>query len=241
MAKLDRYLLRSEDQVFSVRRHWVSLASAGGRLALLWFAGLLILWLVNSIALLRGLLVAFFVITLAWFAWLVADWYVERFVVTNKRVLLVTGILTRKVAIMPLVKVTDLTYEQTVFGRLLDYGSFIIESAGQEQALSRIDYLPDPNLRYHQVSELLFGRYAVQTQDDGTGGLWPIAPASPTKPSGYDAESSRTDPSGHARAATPHVALLNVDCEGRHRASARLPGACLRTRTTETRVLPRAG
>ena len=57
MAKLDRYLLRSEDQVFSVRRHWVSLASAAGRLALLWFAGLLILWLVNSIALLRGLLV----------------------------------------------------------------------------------------------------------------------------------------------------------------------------------------
>jgi hypothetical protein len=75
---------------------------------------------------------------------------------------------------------------------LLDYGSFIIESAGQQQALSRIDYLPDPNLRYHQVSELLFGRYAVQSQDDGTGGLWPIAPASPTKPSGYDAESSRT-------------------------------------------------
>src|SRR6476659_6411547 len=173
MAKLDRYLFRSEDQVFSVRRHWVSLASAGGRLALLWFAGLLILWLVNSITLLRGLLVVFFVVTLAWFAWIVADWYVERFVVTNKRVLLVTGILTRKVAIMPLVKVTDLTYEQTAFGR-------------------RIDYLPDPNLRYHQVSELLFGRYAVQTQDDGTGGLWPIAPASPTRPSGYDAESSRT-------------------------------------------------
>jgi len=35
MAKLDRYLLRSENQVFSVRQHWVSLASAGGRLTLL--------------------------------------------------------------------------------------------------------------------------------------------------------------------------------------------------------------
>src|SRR5262245_7571439 len=102
MAKLDRYLLRSEDQVFSVRRHWVSLASSGLRLALLWFAGLLVLWLVNSVAVLRGLLLAFFLITLAWFAWTVADWYVERFVVTNKRVLLVTGIITRKVAIMPL-------------------------------------------------------------------------------------------------------------------------------------------
>jgi membrane protein YdbS with pleckstrin-like domain len=192
MAKLDRYLLRSEDQVFSVRRHWVSLASAAGRLALFWFGGLLVLWLVNSVALLRGLLVAFFIGTLAWFAWVFTDWYVERFVVTNKRVLLVSGIITRKVAIMPLVKVTDLTYEQTGFGRLLDYGSFIIESAGQQQALSRIDYLPDPNLRYHQVSELLFGRYAVQSQDDGTGGLWPIAPATPSKPSGYDAESSRT-------------------------------------------------
>src|SRR5947199_6965426 len=113
MANLDRYLLRREDQVFSVRRHWVSLASAFGRLALFWFGGLLVLWLVSSVALLRGLLVAFFVITLAWFAWIFTDWYVERFVVTNKRVLLVSGIITRKVAIMPLVKVTDLTYEQS--------------------------------------------------------------------------------------------------------------------------------
>ena len=192
MAKLDRYLLRSEDQVFWVRRHWVSLASAGGRLALFWFTGLLVLWLVNSVTVLRSLLVIFFVGTLVWFAWIVAAWYVERFVVTTKRVLLVSGIISRKVAIMPLVKVTDLTYEQSGFGRLLDYGSFIIESAGQQQALSRVDYLPDPNLRYHQLSELLFGRYAVQSQDDGTGGLWPIAPAGPTKPSGYDAESSRT-------------------------------------------------
>jgi membrane protein YdbS with pleckstrin-like domain len=184
MPKLDRYLLRSEDQVFSVRRHWVSLASAGGRLALFWIAGLLVLWLVNDVAALRALLVTYLLVTLGWFAWVVSDWYVERFVVTNKRVLLVTGILTRKVAIMPLIKVTDLTYEQTLLGRVLDYGSFVIESAGQEQALSRVDYLPDPNLRYHQVSELLFGRYAMQTQDDGTGSLWPDGPPGLPAPAG---------------------------------------------------------
>jgi hypothetical protein len=80
--------------------------------------------------------------------------------------------------------VTDLTYEQTLLGRVLDYGSFVIESAGQEQALSRVDYLPDPNLRYHQVSELLFGRYAMQTQDDGTGSLWPDGPPGLPAPAG---------------------------------------------------------
>lgn len=199
MAKLDRYLLQSEDQVFSVRRHWVSLASAAGRLGLLWLGGLLVLWLVNDVSLLRGLLVAYLLVTLAWFAWIVGDWYAERFVVTNKRVLLVSGLLARKVAIMPLIKVTDLTYEQSVLGRVLDYGSFVIESAGQQQALSRIDYLPDPNLRYHQVSELLFGRYALQSPDDGTGVAWPSQQLTPRRP------VRREPDAGHPTSPLPRI------------------------------------
>ncbi len=166
MAGLERYLLRTERLQFSVRRHWAALASAGATLVGFWLLGLLGLGLFHDVDLLKLVFVFFLIFSLGWFGWIVADWYVERFVVTDRRVLLISGLLTRKVAVMPLVKVTDLTYEQTITGRALDYGSFVIESAGQHQALSRIDYLPDPNQHYLQVSQLLFGTNADSDPDD---------------------------------------------------------------------------
>jgi Bacterial PH domain len=90
-------------------------------------------------------------------AWIMADWWVEKFIVTDKRVLLVTGIAYRKVAIMPLVKVTDLTFNRSPTGMMLGYGEFVVESAGQDQALSKIQYIPRPEKLYIQMSELLFG------------------------------------------------------------------------------------
>jgi hypothetical protein len=40
---------------------------------------------------------------------------------------------------------------------MLGYGTMIIESAGQIQALNRIDFLPDPEEVYEAISELVFG------------------------------------------------------------------------------------
>ena len=58
---------------------------------------------------------------------------------------------------MPLSKVTDLTFERTAIGRALGYGTIIVESAGQIQALNRIDYVPNPQEVYEALSELIFG------------------------------------------------------------------------------------
>ena len=125
----------------------------------------------------------------AWFAWKVGDWWVERFTVTDRRVLLVSGLLTRRVAIMPLRKVTDLTFERSVTGRLFGFGAFVMESAGQQQALSRIDFLPRPESLYLQMSDLLFGTGEADydPDEDGTGG--------PTRP-GRPARAGRATRSG---------------------------------------------
>ncbi len=58
---------------------------------------------------------------------------------------------------MPLGKVTDLTFERSLGGRMLGYGTLIVESAGQIQALNRIDYMPRPEEIYEALSELVFG------------------------------------------------------------------------------------
>jgi uncharacterized membrane protein YdbT with pleckstrin-like domain len=82
---------------------------------------------------------------------------VERIVITDKRVMISQGILTHKIGMMPLTKVTDLTFKRTFTGRLMGYGTMVIESAGQIQALNEIDFMPQPEEIYEALTELIFG------------------------------------------------------------------------------------
>lgn len=154
---VSRYLLSSEQRVFAVRRHWMALASTFLLFLGFLLVGLLLLVVFRHHPVPDSVAVFFLIFSVLWFLWYMLDWYFEELVVTNRRVLLVSGVLNRKVGVMPLIKVTDLTFEQPLLGRLLGYGTFIVESAGQDQALSRIAFVPRPLHRYRQISALLFG------------------------------------------------------------------------------------
>lgn len=183
--KVQRYLLPSEQRVFAVRRHWVSFIPSVLLFLCFFAGGLLAIWLFKDSQFPETVAVCFVVFSVLWLGWIIVDWHFEEIVVTNRRVLLVSGIFTRKVAIMPLIKVTDLTFEQTLWGRILQYGTFIIESAGQDQALSRIDYLSHPLQRYREVSALLFGTNPAQDPEDlpGRHDTAPIPTVPARKPS----------------------------------------------------------
>jgi len=163
-ASVNKYLLPHERQVITVHQHpavlirpifevLVGLAIAG--------------WLSNSVAHGNGT-----VILVIWGLWalvvlrLVAkvfEWSQNYFVVTSQRMLLATGIITRKVNMMPLTKVTDMSFQRSTVGRILGYGEFIIESAGQDQALRIVDHLPYPEQLYLEVCGLIF-----KDKDDGS-------------------------------------------------------------------------
>lgn len=85
-------------------------------------------------------------------------WYRELVFITRKRVITVTGIFNRNVAMMPLGKLTDMNYRRTPIGLLLGYGSFRFESAGQTQAVELLSRVPDPDASYRYLQNLLFGR-----------------------------------------------------------------------------------
>jgi hypothetical protein len=57
---------------------------------------------------------------------------------------------------MPLSKVTDMSFQRSTMGRILGYGEFILESAGQDQALRIVDHLPYPEQLYLEVCGLIF-------------------------------------------------------------------------------------
>jgi hypothetical protein len=60
------------------------------------------------------------------------------------------------VNMMPLAKVTDMSFQRSAVGRLLGYGEFIVESAGQDKSLRNVDYLPYPEQLYLEVCGLIF-------------------------------------------------------------------------------------
>ncbi|HEY1820496.1 MAG TPA: PH domain-containing protein [Trebonia sp.] len=161
-AAIYRVLLPHERRVITVRFHPAILirpvAETLGGLAL---AGLL-----STIAHLGSTL-----LLIIWLAWLVLvirllfriyEWLEDYFVVTSQRLLLAEGVFKKTVNMMPLGKVTDMRFERSATARLLGYGTFIVESAGQDQALSKIDHLPYPEQLYLEVCGLIF-------KDPGTG------------------------------------------------------------------------
>jgi len=96
------------------------------------------------------------------FVWKVAEWSVDYFVVTSQRMLLTTGLVTRRVAMMPLTKVTDMSFQRSLLGRMLGYGEFVMESAGQDQALRTVPFIPYPETLYLEVCQMIF-----PNKDDG--------------------------------------------------------------------------
>jgi len=166
--ELDRYLVPSEQIVFLLRRHWVVLAepllTTLLGLVLLAAVGARIDGPVETVLTVLWLLLLCRLIIVAW------EWWLELVVATDKRLMLVHGVVTRKVDIMPMGKVTDMRYDRSVTGRALGYGKFVMESAGQDQALSTINYIPDSDLHYQQISQLIFDPSAPRIrQRSGAG------------------------------------------------------------------------
>ncbi len=162
-AEVNKYLLPHEQQVITVRRHPALLMGP-----ILLTLGGLIAAVVLSDTLLRHQSSLLYLVWIGWgillvrLVWKTIDWSVEYFVVTSQRMILTSGFLTRKVAMMPLVKVTDMSFQRSFMGRLLGYGEFILESAGQDQALRTVDHIPYPEQLYLEVCNLIF-----PSKDDG--------------------------------------------------------------------------
>lgn len=161
-----RYLFPTEKYRGEWRRHWIHLVPE-------FVIGVLATFVMGYVSGLlartnnegaMGAVILAWLIVLGWVGWRVMDWFFDRFILTNKRVMVVSGVVTRKVAMMPLLRVTDMKYEQTPLGRMLNYGTFVLESAGQDQALREVKHLPDPNELYLQVVEEMYEPDAVQAR-----------------------------------------------------------------------------
>jgi uncharacterized membrane protein YdbT with pleckstrin-like domain len=155
--ELDRYLIPTEKIIFMVHRSLIVLFEPiVSALAGLIVVGLLDRALSGGALVLRDVAVVIWLLLVARLIFYTLEWRHELFLATDRRLMLVHGLVTRKVDIMPMSKVTDMRYDRSLTGKIFGFGKYILESAGQDQALSVINYIPSPDQHYQQISAVIF-------------------------------------------------------------------------------------
>jgi uncharacterized membrane protein YdbT with pleckstrin-like domain len=155
--EIDEYLLPTERRVIRLRQHWAVMLNHVTSTALFLLVIVVAERYLPNTVIIDNLAFYLALVAVVRFTAQTILWWIERIVVTDKRMMLAQGILTHRVGMMPLGKVTDLTFERSLAGRIFGYGTIIVESAGQIQALNRIDYMPQPEEVYEALSELVLG------------------------------------------------------------------------------------
>lgn len=162
----DRYLVGDEEALLTVRRHWADLSRAAVETLAVWIIGIRILvWLPpTSLTDIIGLVL---IAALLRFLWEVVKWWRTTITVSDKRLFILSGVFTRRLSMLPLSKVTDMTLVQPLPGRFLGYGSIIVESAGQNQALSDVHFIPNAMDFYQLIAGMVFdGKRAGRRSDE---------------------------------------------------------------------------
>lgn len=103
-----------------------------------------------------GMLLAVLLVVIGWAVLQIGEWLERQFVLTNKRIVVIEGIINTTVRSMPVSRLTDMAYRRSGVGRALGYGLFDVESAGQDQALKIMNFVPRPEYTNLQISHLLF-------------------------------------------------------------------------------------
>jgi hypothetical protein len=165
-ASVNRYLLPQERSAITVRMHPAALT---GHLVMAG-AGLLAAMKLTSRSARPEIAWGAYLLFPLYFLYRGAAWPATYLVVTNERMMLVRGVLTRTAAAMPLQKVTGLALKRTVPGRLLGYGTLIVDCPGRRQVFRKVRYLPYPEQLYLEISNMLGREELDETAYPADGG-----------------------------------------------------------------------
>jgi membrane protein YdbS with pleckstrin-like domain len=130
-----------EEFVDLFRRHWIVLS---GPFALtLFFLGLLIAGAFIERAYVKLVFGTLLGLTVLWTAWRWLEWRADVWVVTSHRVIDESGVLNVRTMDSPLDKIHNVALEQSLVGRMLNFGSVDIQTAA-ERGSTRIEKVEEP-------------------------------------------------------------------------------------------------
>jgi uncharacterized membrane protein YdbT with pleckstrin-like domain len=117
MGYLENLMGRNEEIVFITRKHWLVLATAALVNTLVAIA------IVIGAAVSLPLLAVLVIFPIIYFVIRYLNWYNEQYIVTNRRVMEIRGVINKRASDSSLEKVNDVVLEQSILGRLLNFGT----------------------------------------------------------------------------------------------------------------------
>jgi hypothetical protein len=179
----DSLLTEGESVVYRSRQHWLSLIIRGRSATAVLIGGLVLLVIVvflksvfpdGTLAQQLGislgallLLIGAVVLIYRWWQWSNQD-----YLITNRRLLKVTGILNKHSADSSLEKINDAVLDQPLLGRMLNYGDLTILTAAEE-AVDMYHMLRDPKTF---KKTMLTQKHTLETEFMYQGAMPPTPP-----------------------------------------------------------------
>lgn len=169
----DSLLTEGEVIVLRTRQHWLALIGRARAGVALFLGGLLLLFLIAYFNVAPGtlrdilsgvalIMLALGVIVFLYRLWI---WWAQDYIITNRRLLKVTGVLNKRSADSSLEKINDAVLAQSMIGRIFNYGDLEILTAA-EQAVDRYHMLNNPKdfkktmltQKHNLETEFIYGR-----------------------------------------------------------------------------------
>ncbi len=142
MAFPKRYLNDDEEVILDLRPHWFFLFGPGVALVA---ALALAIWVakadISDFVLFPALALA--VVALLFFLARYAQWLTTDFVLTTDRLIYRKGVVSRQGREIPLERLNDVSYQQTLFQRVMRAGDLLVESGG-ERGQSQYGHFANP-------------------------------------------------------------------------------------------------
>jgi uncharacterized membrane protein YdbT with pleckstrin-like domain len=129
-----KHLNENEEFILDIHPHWWYFAQSGGAAVaaiVAWYLGAsqidggFMEWLPKGLAVVVAL-------TLVWVGWEYLQWRFTNFAITNARVIYQEGLISKKGVEIPLERVNNVNFNQTIIERILGAGDLLIESGGQD-------------------------------------------------------------------------------------------------------------
>jgi len=123
MGYIDNLMGRNEQTVFITRQHWLVLIATALMDGLLAIAALVVAVLLARAEGILAVLAILAVFPIIHFVIRFLNWYNAQYIVTNRRVMEIRGVINKRVSDSSLEKVNDVVLEQSILGRFLNYGT----------------------------------------------------------------------------------------------------------------------
>lgn len=178
MSYPTRLLSPGETIKYELKPHWRALIAPVLVLILIAFGGTWLYFFTDNSIVRWIVLAAGLVFAVLWVILPFLRWLTTQYVFTDRRIILRRGLITKQGRDVPLSKVNNVSFNQSVLGRMFNFGELQIESANTDGSLFIEDV---PN-----VEDIQRDVYRLQEEDDvrrrssGGGATTPVLPTDGT-------------------------------------------------------------